>query len=116
MRPAILLILLAGLNSTIGNLLLKQSRLVASPDAIWYTKFLSPYFAGAILFYVVNLGLFAKALDRIPVSVGYPILAASGFAMLAITSGIVFGERFGIWQAAGLALVIAGIACLAIEG
>lgn len=113
MRFAIALVLLAGLNSTIGNLLLKQSRLVTGPDATWYGKFLSLYFIGAIAFYVVNVALFAKALDAIPVSVGYPVLAASGFAMLTIAAGLLFGERFGGWQVLGLVLVVAGIVSLA---
>lgn len=113
MSLAIVLVLLAGLNSTIGNLLLKQSRLAVVADMPWYEKFFSLYFVGAILFYVVNVALFAKALDSIPVSVGYPILAASGFAMLTVSASLMFGERLGPWQFAGLALVVAGIFALA---
>lgn len=113
MRFAILLVLLAGLNSTIGNLLLKQSRLAVPANLPWYGKFFSIYFIGAIAFYVINVGLFASAIDQLPVSVGYPILAASGFAMLAVASNLIFGERFGAWQIGGLVLVMAGIFCLA---
>ena len=112
MRIAILLIVAAGLNSTLGNLLLKQSR-IASVGLPWHERLVSFYFLGAIGCYVVNLMLFAKALDDIPVSVAYPMLAASGFAMLAISSALVFGERFGWWQVAGLILVVLGIFALA---
>jgi multidrug transporter EmrE-like cation transporter len=108
-----MLILFASLNSTIGNLLLKQSRIADVRDLPWFYKFASPYFVGAIAFYVVNLGLFAKALDNIPVSIGYPILAGSGFAMLVIASHILFREQVGYWQMCGLALVVGGLALLA---
>ena len=113
MRLSIIFVIFAGLSSTIGNLLLKQSRVGVTPNVLWFEKFLSLYFVGAIVFYVINLGLFTMALDNIPVSVGYPILAASGFAMLAIAACVFFGERFGVWQIAGLLLVIAGIFALA---
>lgn len=115
-RFALVLILLAGLNSTIGNMLLKKSRLAAAADIPWYEHYLSIYFVGALVFYVINLGLFSKALDSVPVSIGYPVLAASGFAMLAIAASLIFGERFGVWQIVGLALVTTGIFALAQTG
>lgn len=112
-RSALLLILAAALCSTIGNMLLKASSINAPADAPFYAKFLSLYFAAAILFYVINLGFFSRALDQAPVSVGYPILAASGFALLAIAASLVYGEHFGRWQIAGLTLIVAGIFALA---
>jgi multidrug transporter EmrE-like cation transporter len=114
MKYPIVLVLLASLNSTLGNLMLKQSRLVQDgSDPAPVSQFLSAWFIGAVFFYVVNVFLFAKALDRMPVSLGYPILAASGFAMLTIAAAVLFGERLGVWQIAGLILVTIGIACLA---
>jgi multidrug transporter EmrE-like cation transporter len=110
---AFFLILLAGVNSTIGNMLLKQSRLAVAADLPWFEKFFSLYFVGAVLFYVANLACFAKALDQVPVSTGYPILAAGSFAMLSISANILFGERFGPWQIGGLILVAMGIFALA---
>ena len=110
---ALILIVLAGVNSTIGNMLLKQSRVAVPADAHWYGKFLSVYFLGAVLAYVFNLACFAKALDQVPVSVGYPILAAGSFALLSVAAGIFFGERFGPWQFGGLIFVALGIFALA---
>jgi len=113
MKTAILLVLLASLHSTLGNLMLKKSRLVAESGHLGMIgQFLSVWFVGAVFFYVVNVFLFAKALDRLPVSVGYPILAASGFLLLTLAAAAFFGERIGVWQVAGLVLVIAGIGCL----
>ena len=113
MRVAIVFVLLAGLRSTISNLLLKQSRVAVASGMRRYEKFCSLYFTAAIVFYLINLALFTMALDDIPASVGYPILAASGFAMLAIAAAIFFGERFGRWQVIGLLLVVTGISVLA---
>ena len=114
MRFSIILVLLAGLSTTVANLLLKQSRVVvAVPDTPWYEKFFSLYFIGAMIFFVINLGLFTIALDDIPISVGYPILAASGFSMLVVSAAIIFGEHFGPWQIIGVLLVLAGIFALA---
>jgi multidrug transporter EmrE-like cation transporter len=114
MRLSIILVLLAGVSTTIANLLLKQSRVVVAPDIPWHERFFSFYFIGAMMFFIINLGLFTVALDDIPISVGYPILAASGFAMLAVSAAIIFGEHLGPWQIAGfLLLVLAGIFALA---
>jgi multidrug transporter EmrE-like cation transporter len=76
-------------------------------------QFLSPYFIAGVFFYVVNVVLFAKALDEIPVAVGYPVLATSGFALLAIVSYFVFGERMSMLQILGLFLAIFSIVLLA---
>ena len=111
-RSALLLVLAAALCSTIGNMLLKASS-AASPGAPFYAKLVSPFFIGAVLFYVINLGFFSRALDQMPVSIGYPILAASGFAMLAVAASLIYGEYFGRWQIGGLVLIIAGIFALA---
>jgi multidrug transporter EmrE-like cation transporter len=107
-----LLILAAGVNSMIGNVLLKQSRIVApSPGII--DQFRSPWFIGGLIFYGINVVLFAKALDRLPVSAAYPVLAASGFALLALVSAFAFGERLSLAQYAGLVVTLGGIALIA---
>lgn len=108
-----LLIILAGLNSCLGNLALKYSRTVDLPDADFFSKMLNGYFMLGMAFYSINVVLFAKALDSAAVSVAYPVLAGSGFAMLAVSSAVVFGERLSAQQLAGLIIVVVGIALLA---
>lgn len=110
MTRALLLVLLAAACSTVGNLLLKHSR---TASTFGLPAHLSPWFGAAIVFYVLNLFLFAKALDRLPVSTGYPILAGVGFAMLTVCATALLGERFSLLQALGLLLVTAGVVCLA---
>ena len=110
---AFTLVLLAGFNSCIGNLALKKSRLVSDPEAGFLLNLMNPYFFLGLFFYAVNVVLFAKALDDAPVSVAYPVLAASGFAMLTLSSAWLFSEKVGLLQVAGMALIVAGIALLA---
>ena len=107
-----LLVLAAGLNSCVGNLLLKKSRLVATSPGLLPLLF-SPWFIGGLFFYAVNVVLFAKALDKLPVSIAYPALAASGFALLVFSAAWIYGERLGANQVVGLAAVLIGIWLLA---
>ena len=112
----LLLVLAAGFNSCLGNLLLKWSRLSVAPEASTVEKLMHIGFIGGLGFYAVNVVLFAKALDAMEVSIAYPILAGSGFAMLAAASWYFFNEPFTLVKGLGLALVLAGIFLLAQEG
>ena len=101
-------LLTAGVMSTIGGVLLKQSRLVDS-TIDWYMKFVSLYFIGSLIFYGISFSCFAKALDRVPISVGYPVVATFSFVMLAVASNMLFGERFTMGQIGGLILIVSGM-------
>ena len=107
-----LLVLSAGVNSCIGNVLLKQSRLVAKDGGLVELMF-SPWFLGGLAFYGINVILFAKALDHLPVSAAYPVLAGAGFALLGLASFWLFRERLGAVQVAGMVLIVVGIFLLA---
>ncbi|WP_309235867.1 MULTISPECIES: DMT family transporter [Planktothrix] len=102
------LVLIAAMNTGIGNLLLKKSRLEA-PDPSILTLLLSPWFMAAILVYGINLIVFAKALDRLPVSIAYPVFAAIGFSLVALMGSLFLGERVGLNQMIGLSFIVAGI-------
>jgi multidrug transporter EmrE-like cation transporter len=115
MTPASLtLIVLASFSSCIGNLLLKASRAGVTPDQGFILQLLTPSFFGGLMFYAINVVLFAKALDRVPVSVAYPILATGGFALLAIASAWLLGERLTGLQGLGLVVALLGISLLAL--
>ncbi|UVK48035.1 EamA family transporter (plasmid) [Mesorhizobium sp. AR07] len=110
--PPLVLVLAAGMNSCIGNLLLKWSRASLPANAGLADNFLSIGFMGGMAFYGFNVVLFAKALDSMEISVAYPILAGSGFVMLMIASHYLFGEPFQPHKWIGVALVLAGIVFL----
>lgn len=101
-------VIAAGVNTCIANLFLKQSRLVAQGDD-FVSSFFSPWFLGGIAIFGVNVILFAKALDRLPVSAAYPVLAGLGFGLLAIAGGVIFDERLNPTQWVGVGAILAGI-------
>jgi len=103
-----ILLLAAGINSCIGNLMLKQSQ-IATENLGMQALFFSPWLLGSLLFHGANVILFTKALDKIPVSIAYPILAGSGFLLLTISAHWLFHERLSLTQIFGLFSVIVGI-------
>ncbi len=113
---SIALVVFAGINSCIGNVLLKMGRVKLGPEAGLIEHTFSPWFIGGICFYVVNVFLFAKALETAPVSVAYPVLATSSFAILVVASHYIFAEKLSPVQLAGLGLAILGIILMARTG
>ena len=65
-----ILIFLAGLNSTIGNLFLKKSSEM-TVDTFWFA-IVNIWFLFGLMFYGFNVLLFAKALQTLDVSAAYP--------------------------------------------
>jgi multidrug transporter EmrE-like cation transporter len=102
------LVFIAGINTCIGNLFLKKSRLVATDPSLFSLLF-SPWFIGGAFFFGINIIIFTKSLDKIPISVAYPVLAGLGFSLLAITGNLLFGERLAGVQLWGVGLILAGI-------
>lgn len=90
-----LLVFAAGINSCIGNLLLKKARMGGETGLL--AMLLNPYFLGGMCFYGVNVVLFGKALERLPVSSAYPVLAATGFALLIVAAGFVLRLLAGVF-------------------
>lgn len=103
-----LYVLIAGINTCIGNLLLKQSRRVTSDPGIVALIF-SPWFIMGLLCFGINVILFTKALEKLPVSAAYPVLAGLGFCLLAILSSLIFKERLSLSQWFGVAFILTGI-------
>ncbi|MGX6449002.1 DMT family transporter [Patulibacter sp. S7RM1-6] len=72
-----------------------------------------PFAVVVVLGYVAAFALLSAALQRgVPLSVGYGIWAAAGVALVALLSVPLFGETITVVQAGGLALVIAGVAAI----
>ena len=102
---------LAGINNCIGNILLKHSRKVAEPGMAGLL--FCPWFMAGLFFYTFAVVLFAKALDVLPVSRAYPVLAGLGFALLAVVAALVFGESLALRHIFGMLFVFVGIVLLA---
>ena len=103
------LICFAAVNNSVAAVLLKRSRFGAPPGSSLASLLLSPWFIGALVFYSANVMLFAKALDKLPVSTVYPVYAGLAFGLVAIAGNYFFGERLGFGQYIGLGIILAGI-------
>lgn len=105
-----LLIIFAAINSTLGNLLLKKA---STPGGGLLVMVFNPYFIAGLVFYGVNVLLFAKALEVLPVSIAYPVLAGVGFLFLVFASNILLGEMLSLYQGWGILMILAGVILLA---
>jgi multidrug transporter EmrE-like cation transporter len=102
------LLFIAAFNNSLGSLFLKKSRLAASDPSLLSLLF-SPWFIAGLCIYGINVVLFAKALEKLPVSQAYPVFAGLGFGLIALAGNYFFGERFTLQQWVGLALIFSGI-------
>lgn len=103
-----ILIFLAGLNSTIGNLFLKKSSEMAV-ETFWFAIPLNIWFLFGLMFYGINVLLFAKALQTLDVSAAYPVLAGISFCLLAGASWFLFNEKLNFVRYIGILTIILGI-------
>lgn len=70
-----------------------------------------PFWLGLGLYGAAFL-LYAAALARLPLNVAHPILTAGAVATVALCSVVIFREPFHWTTAAGIVLVIAGVALI----
>ncbi len=99
------LIFLAGINSTIGNVLLKLSQ--SKPDFL--SSVLSITFIAGCFFYMLNVLLFAYALKELDVSKAYPVLVAISILSLESVGVFVLGENISFLNALGITLLLGGV-------
>ena len=107
-------VVLAGLNSTIGNLLLKKSSNVIGVT-IWNFIPFNIWFMSGLMFYCQNVILFTKALKTLEVAAAYPVLAGISFSLLPVASFILFNERLTSIRYIGIVVVLFGIYLLSKE-
>jgi len=69
-----------------------------------------------VLCYAVSFGVFALALKRIDVGVGYAIWAGLGTALIAAIGVVVFKEQLSVPKLLSLALIIGGVVGLNLSG
>ncbi len=71
----------------------------------------APFWLGLVLYGVAFL-LYAAALTRLPLNVAQPVLTAGAIAAVSLCSIVVFREPFYWTTAAGIILVMAGVALI----
>lgn len=62
----------------------------------------------AAVFFAANLGAYIVALEKIPLSVGYPIMIGMTF-VITTAAALYLGERLSALHALGLALILLGV-------
>ncbi len=70
-----------------------------------------PFWVGLGLYGAAFL-LYAAALARLPLNVAHPVLTAGAVATVALCSVVIFREPFHWTTAAGIVMVIAGVALI----
>lgn len=70
-----------------------------------------PFWLGLVLYGAAFL-LYALALARLPLNVAHPVLTAGAIATVAVFSLLFFREPFHWTTAAGIGLVIVGVALI----
>lgn len=70
-----------------------------------------PFWTGLALYGAAFL-LYSAALMRLPLNVAHPVLTAGAVATVALCSVVIFREPFHWTTAAGILLVIAGVALI----
>lgn len=87
---------------TVGNLAANLSRILAN---VWILL-------GALLF-IANFPLYNLILQRMKLSIAFPLITSSAFAVALIVSVFVFHESLRLSQYAGFGLLIVAIWLLA---
>jgi multidrug transporter EmrE-like cation transporter len=63
--------------------------------------------------FAANVVFYAYALQKMPISVAYPIMVASGFALIVLVAGALLGERLTPIQWVGVLGILVGVVLVA---
>ena len=63
--------------------------------------------------FALNVVFYAFALQKLAISVAYPIMVASGFGIIVTVAGFMLGERLTGVQWAGVAAILLGVTLVA---
>jgi len=63
--------------------------------------------------FALNVVFYAFALQKLAISVAYPIMVASGFGIIVTVAGIMLGERLSALQWVGVAAILLGVTLVA---
>jgi len=62
-----------------------------------------------VVCFAANLACYMYALQRLHVSMAYPIMVSAGFAIIVIVAGLYLHERLNFLQWAGVVLILTGV-------
>ena len=106
----------AVVRSTLANVFVTRSSVHAAvSSATPVEAYLSPYFVAAVGLFGLNLLLYARALQTIPLSIAYPVLIGASMVGITIAAILLFHEAVDIRHGVGATLVFAGLVLLTLK-
>jgi multidrug transporter EmrE-like cation transporter len=69
----------------------------------------SPLIVGGVLCFGLNLAAYMLALQKLAISIAYPIMVSVGFAIIVVIAGWRLQERLSTIQWVGVALILLGV-------
>jgi multidrug transporter EmrE-like cation transporter len=114
--PEILLTLALVLNAA-ANILMKYSALRTheAPAGSGLVERLAtrlhPAFVVGLVLFAMNVFAYQAALraPRMKLSIAYPVMVSGGYLIILVASWLLFRERMGMMQYAGVGLILGGI-------
>lgn len=104
-----LFLLVAALLNACANLLLKRS----SIGTEGLGQYLSVFFLVGIALFGLNVVIYAKALQGIPVAFAYPVLVGLGFILVVFGAHFWFQEQITLQKLVGVSVILAGVVLVA---
>jgi len=93
-----------------GNLLVKKFSATTDIRSIW--DYLAMPFVLGIGAFGLGVIFYGRALRDIPIVMAYPIQVGACILVIALFAVAMFGERIGLPDLLGIALIVGGIALL----
>jgi small multidrug resistance pump len=91
----------------VGQVLLKNG----AGESTILRQMLAPSTIVGLFFYGVAAILYILALRKLPVSVAFPTVSLS-YVIVAVLGHFLWNEPFGLYQIAGLVLIVGGVALI----
>ena len=63
--------------------------------------------------FALNVVFYAYALQKLPISMAYPIMVTCGFAIIVVVAGLTLDERLSVVQWLGVAAILVGVLLVA---
>jgi multidrug transporter EmrE-like cation transporter len=63
--------------------------------------------------FAANVVFYAYALQKMPISVAYPVMVTTGFAIIVVVAGLVLQERLSAAQWVGVGAILLGVTLVA---
>ncbi|HPQ40249.1 MAG TPA: SMR family transporter [bacterium] len=105
--------------NALANILMKLAnvRCTLPPEPTLIDKltglYLSWPFLGGLVLFGLNLVFYTQALGKMNLSIAYPIMVGTGFAIIGLTSYFLFHERLSVLQVTGILLILIGVILVA---